>query len=86
MLLLYLHDKTLNMFHVSHHLDIICYLQDNSGLETTLFCNAGYSNYCIAGFMYPMHDITELYLLLNELINVISNLFIGERFSLGVGE
>ena len=23
------------------------------------FCNVGYSN-CIAGFMYPMHDITEL--------------------------
>ena len=76
------------MFHVSHHLDIICYLQDNYGLDTALFCNAGYSNYCIAGFMCPMHDITELYLvLLNKLIFVISNLFIlGERFSLGVGE
>jgi hypothetical protein len=36
--------------------------------------------------MYPMHDITRLYLLLNVLIFVISNLFIGERFSLGVGE
>ena len=36
---------------------------------------------------YPVHDLTELsYLLLNELIVVIANLFIGERFSLGVGE
>ena len=51
------------------------------------FFNEGYSS-CIAGFMYPMHDITELYLvlLLNEFIFVISKLFIGERFSLGVGE